>query len=191
MSAARVRPGSRGAAAVLGLAALGLAALGCAGCDPAVKANPMDRGPAPGPVGGGAALADDGWKPPAAPAMPGLGAMGAGGAGASDSTAAGSEPPLPEAIATGDGRGLPSDGAALYGLLCAKCHGAAGKADGPMAAMVSPGDLSSPAMHARMSDDQIARLIVNGRKKMPAFGPAITMEQLRALVVHVRTLKSG
>lgn len=175
---------ARGARAGGATAATLAVLLATGGCDPRVTSHPLDNGPPPGPIGAGVVAADDGWRAPAPVAMPGMGA-------AMETAGAPGDGPLPEAIATGDGRGLPADGPGLYGLLCTKCHGPAGKADGPMAAMVNPGDLSAPETHARLSDDQIARLVVHGRKKMPAFGSAITAAQVEALVKHVRTLKVG
>ncbi|HEV8320002.1 MAG TPA: cytochrome c [Myxococcota bacterium] len=177
ISAAATAVATAAAAALIAAVAL------LAACDPRVTHHPADKGPPPGPIGAGAVLADDGWKAPAAPAMPGMGAMGAAGSAAPD------EVPTTDCVALGDGRGLPMDGPGLYDKLCMRCHGTSGKGDGPMAGMLTPGDLTAPEMHARLTDDKLTCLLVHGRKKMPAFGPAIAPSQLAALVAHVRTLR--
>lgn len=71
---------------------------------------------------------------------------------------------------------------------CAPCHGPAGKGDGPMGAAMRAPDLSNKDWQAKISDQQIADTIKNGRGRMPGFDslPASSLDQL---VKHVRSFK--
>ena len=88
------------------------------------------------------------------------------------------------------------DGPALYARLCASCHGAGGKGDGPNATNlpVQPAVHSSgEAMSARPDDslfDTIASggAVMNRSPRMPAFGATLSAAEIRALVRHIRTL---
>ena len=57
-------------------------------------------------------------------------------------------------------------GRALFLKHCATCHGQQGRGDGPAAAfgMVSPRDLTSPTVQARLSDGEMFWKISKGRK---------------------------
>lgn len=67
---------------------------------------------------------------------------------------------------------------------CSVCHGSIGKGDGPQAAMFKTRDLSDPAWHATVSDEQIYEVIQKGRNQMPAF--ALPEKVARNLVKLVR-----
>ena len=87
-------------------------------------------------------------------------------------------------------------GRALFLKNCATCHGPAGKGDGPAAAfgMVTPRDLTSPTVQARMSDGDLFWKISKGRKVgndvlMPASEESIPLEEDRwKVVLFVRSL---
>lgn len=66
---------------------------------------------------------------------------------------------------------------------CMKCHGTMGAGDGPQAAMTHPRDLTDPAWQTATTDEAIARIIREGRGRMPGFAlPATTIDTLVRLV---------
>lgn len=81
--------------------------------------------------------------------------------------------------------------AALYRARCAACHGASGRGDGPAA---PPGattpDLSDAELQASRTDDDLARVIREGRGMMPGFGADINEQGIAALIAHLRTLRA-
>lgn len=79
-------------------------------------------------------------------------------------------------------------GLSLYAALCASCHGAEGRGDGPqrppMARVPSFADAS---FQDGRTDEQIAEAIVRGRGGfMPGFGSRVSPEGVAALVRVVR-----
>jgi mono/diheme cytochrome c family protein len=79
---------------------------------------------------------------------------------------------------------------ALFGSLCASCHGAGGRGDGPERPPVaSVPDLSSPEWQDAHTDQEIAAAIRDGRGAfMPAFGDRLRPAGIEALARHVRRL---
>jgi cytochrome c oxidase cbb3-type subunit 3 len=69
---------------------------------------------------------------------------------------------------------------------CASCHGRRGKGDGPSSTMVKARDLTNPDFQATLSDEQIAKVIREGKDKMPAFNLPDSI--IEGLVQHVRGL---
>jgi cytochrome c oxidase cbb3-type subunit 3 len=67
---------------------------------------------------------------------------------------------------------------------CAPCHGARGAGDGPQGAMMRAPDLTRADWQDKVTDDEIAQVIKNGRNKMPKFDlpPAV----LEGLVRRIR-----
>ena len=86
-----------------------------------------------------------------------------------------------------------ADGAAIYRQVCAACHGSTGKPTPTLSAKYGVKDLTSAALHHRLSDEQIRDQIRLGSadKRMPAFGGTLTDDQLEAVVRHVRGLKGA
>ena len=84
--------------------------------------------------------------------------------------------------------------ARLYLGLCATCHGEDGRGSWRATLfLIRPGDLADSARMAGHSDQYLADIIKNGgapigRPGMPAFGGALSDEDIRALVAYVRTL---
>jgi mono/diheme cytochrome c family protein len=70
---------------------------------------------------------------------------------------------------------------------CATCHGATGRGDGPQSSVAHPPDLSSPEWQARVSNLEIATVIVKGRGGMPKF--AFPPELAVALVGKIRSFR--
>jgi cytochrome c oxidase cbb3-type subunit 3 len=68
---------------------------------------------------------------------------------------------------------------------CATCHGRRGKGDGPSSTMVKARDLTNPEFQASVSDEQLKKVIREGKDKMPAFN--LPDSVLDGLVEHVRT----
>lgn len=105
-------------------------------------------------------------------------------------------------VAEGDGRAAPPEedpdpavtevraATALYGSLCASCHGGTGRGDGPARPPVaSIPDLTSDEWQSSRSDAQIAQVIRDGRGGfMPGFGDRLSPAGLDALTRHVRRL---
>jgi cbb3-type cytochrome c oxidase subunit III len=71
-----------------------------------------------------------------------------------------------------------------WGKQCATCHGRRGKGDGPSSTMVKARDLTNPEFQASVSDEQLAKVIREGKDKMPAFNLPDSIVQ--GLVQHVR-----
>jgi mono/diheme cytochrome c family protein len=87
-------------------------------------------------------------------------------------------------------------GRAIFLAQCATCHGKGGKGDGPAAAfgMVTPRDLTAPAVQARLSDGEMFWKISKGRRVgsdvlMPASEDKIASEDLWRVVLFVRSLR--
>jgi len=92
--------------------------------------------------------------------------------------------------------------ASSYSDTCAKCHGPAGKGDGPKAAdlkdkdgkVVAIGDLSDCAKMAKVTDDDMFKELKEGgaavgkSKFMTAYGDAMEDDEIKAMVAYVRTL---
>jgi mono/diheme cytochrome c family protein len=84
-------------------------------------------------------------------------------------------------------------GKKLFAAKCQRCHGPAGKGDGPDAdaKYAADMDLTNPARAARNLDGQVFYKIWNGRSnpKLPVFSEVMTKEQVWAVVAYVQTLR--
>jgi len=86
----------------------------------------------------------------------------------------------------------------FYVVRCTTCHGPEGRGDGPIAAGLSPrpGSLRDHAWHNQISDEDLARVIVEGGPaldKHPTMPPSLDLQDNRplanALVFYVRSLE--
>ena len=82
------------------------------------------------------------------------------------------------------------EGKALYTKHCKACHGSKGLGDGPKGKSVK-GDLGdfSSATFQKQTDGELFYKIKTGRADMPDF-KKITDDEIWAVVLHMRTLKS-
>ncbi|MFI5178162.1 MAG: c-type cytochrome [Vicinamibacterales bacterium] len=87
-----------------------------------------------------------------------------------------------------------ANGKKLFGSKCQRCHGPAGKGDGPDGEPEHQDDmnLTNPARAARNPDGVVFYKIWNGRSspKMPVFSEELSKEQVWALVAYVQTLRA-
>jgi hypothetical protein len=77
----------------------------------------------------------------------------------------------------------------LYNRYCIRCHGVDGRGVWDI-----PGvpDFTNPRWQATRSDDQIARIIIEGRGAvMPPFRGTLTLEEAWAMAHHLRTFLPG
>jgi mono/diheme cytochrome c family protein len=78
----------------------------------------------------------------------------------------------------------------LYDDHCERCHGKAGKGDGPDATKfsTSPRDLSDSSRMSAQSDGELFYKISEGRRPMPEFKTKLTEEQRWQLVLLIRSM---
>ena len=87
-----------------------------------------------------------------------------------------------------------SRGERLYYGLCVTCHGPDGRASWRASLfLIRPGNLADAARLDQRSDQYLIDIIKNGgapigRPGMPAFGAALSDEEIRELVAYVRGL---
>ena len=71
---------------------------------------------------------------------------------------------------------------------CAGCHGMDGKATTEEGKKKKARDLTDARWQGSVSDDRLASSIRRGRENMPSFGKKLNDEQVKALVVEIRSL---
>jgi mono/diheme cytochrome c family protein len=78
----------------------------------------------------------------------------------------------------------------IYDSLCVNCHGIYGRGDGIMAQQLPmpPRDLSSPAFQNQVSEEEVLRIIADGRGAMPGMGEITSAKDVQAVVTFVRLL---
>jgi mono/diheme cytochrome c family protein len=87
-------------------------------------------------------------------------------------------------------------GRALYAQYCVSCHGDAGRGDGPSGAGLAtkPADLTDGRLMNPLPDEFLVNIIERGgaaeglAPTMPGFGAYLGPQQIRQLVVYVRSL---
>jgi mono/diheme cytochrome c family protein len=78
-------------------------------------------------------------------------------------------------------------GEALYKRNCAGCHGADGAGQTRMGATFKLKDLRSAEVQ-KMTDAQLADLVIKGKSPMPAYGTKLSHEQIQSVVGYLREL---
>jgi mono/diheme cytochrome c family protein len=118
------------------------------------------------------------------PSLPGAEQLGAAGMPMAHAEAADvPKGPMPGAVADFSG-GNADGGKAIYGALCASCHGAGGEGN---AALRAP-SFKDAAWQARTEDKQLARTIALGRGAMPSFMKDLDKQKMADVIAYVRTL---
>jgi len=70
---------------------------------------------------------------------------------------------------------------------CLSCHGPEGRGDGPQGAMFKAADLGREDWQSKVTDQEIAATIANGKGRMPKF--ELPDEVLKGLVTRVRSFR--
>ena len=78
------------------------------------------------------------------------------------------------------------DAAAVYKAKCAMCHGPDGAGQTPTGKSMKVRDLASPDVQ-KVSDADMAKLIENGKGKMPAYKGKLDAAAIDGLVKLIRT----
>lgn len=80
-----------------------------------------------------------------------------------------------------------------YRRQCAACHGVEGRGDGRAARRYNPRppDFTAPEGVAKLSDDEVIQVIMNGRSSMPSFKDVLSEEAIVLLISYVRDLSRG
>ena len=82
-----------------------------------------------------------------------------------------------------------ADGAAIYKGKCAMCHGPDGAGQTPAGKSMKVRDLRSPEVQKAVDAD-LARIIADGKGKMPAYKTQLSAEEIATVVGFIRTLKN-
>jgi cytochrome c oxidase subunit 2 len=80
-------------------------------------------------------------------------------------------------------------GKAVYDKLCASCHGPDGKGNPAMVKAMGEKGLNIATKDvAAKKDDELIKVIVEGKGKMPASGKSLSKADQKAVVEHTRSL---
>lgn len=79
------------------------------------------------------------------------------------------------------------DGASLYKVKCADCHGADGSGNTAVGKSLKLRDLRSADVQ-KQTDEELAAITANGKGSMPAYKDELTGDQIRQLVGFMRQL---
>lgn len=86
--------------------------------------------------------------------------------------------------------GQASQGARLFAINCAHCHGQTGAGDGPVAGFLPelPANLHAPAVQQK-PDAELYEIVTKGEHAMPAFEKFLSPDERWALVSFLRSLE--
>ena len=87
----------------------------------------------------------------------------------------------------GNPAGTTTEGPALFGKLCAQCHGPTGKPPAALVQSLGARDLTDPAVRTHLTVARVTEQIRVGsaNHRMPGFEGMITDAQVRALAEYV------
>ncbi|HJW31896.1 MAG TPA: cytochrome c [Holophagaceae bacterium] len=77
------------------------------------------------------------------------------------------------------------DLALFYRRACAECHGADGGARSPSGLRLAGRNLSDYRWQARTTDADMVKVILKGKREMPAFGASLSGEDAQRLVTEI------
>jgi len=80
------------------------------------------------------------------------------------------------------------DAAATYKSKCLACHSANGTGDTAAGKKLGVKDFHSPEI-AKMSDQELFDITKNGKAKMPKYEGKLTDDQIKELIMYIRSLK--
>ena len=78
-------------------------------------------------------------------------------------------------------------GKAIFTTKCALCHGADGTGKTSIGKTLKIPDFHSPEIK-KLSDDDLEKVVTNGKNKMPSFKGKLTEAQIDQVVAYVREL---
>src|SRR5690606_10964076 len=78
-------------------------------------------------------------------------------------------------------------GARVFQRSCASCHAAAPGRKALLGFKNPPPDLTEPERLSHLSDDEIRRVLREGKGQMPPFGRMLPDEDVSALLVYLRS----
>ncbi len=73
----------------------------------------------------------------------------------------------------------------LYRRACAECHGVDGGARSSSGFRLAGRNLSDPRWQSRTKDSDMVRVILKGKREMPAFGASLTEMDAQRLVSEI------
>lgn len=80
-----------------------------------------------------------------------------------------------------------STGEALFQQQCVGCHGPDGHAQTELGKKLGAADLTSDAIQ-QQSDSQLAKMVKDGKGKMPAFDGKLKEDEIHTLIIYIRQL---
>ena len=80
------------------------------------------------------------------------------------------------------------DGKATFQKLCASCHGPDGKGNPAMTKVFGEKLNITTKEVAKASDDELLKVITQGKGKMPASGKSLSKQEQKQVLEHVRSL---
>lgn len=81
-------------------------------------------------------------------------------------------------------------GETIYKQRCAVCHGASGDGNTPMAKRFNPApeSFTDTKYMKRRSDEELTKIITDGKRPMPSYGRKLSAEQIQNVLAYIRTL---
>jgi cytochrome c6 len=83
---------------------------------------------------------------------------------------------------------IAGDGGETFKAKCAGCHGADGVGNTAAGKAMKVRDLTSANVQGQ-TDDQLFKIISDGKGKMPPYGKSLGTDKCKELVAFIRTLK--
>jgi cytochrome c6 len=80
-----------------------------------------------------------------------------------------------------------ADGAEIYARSCTRCHGADGRGQTPKGKQTGAPDFTGKKW--KPNDARMIEVITNGKGKMPKFKGTLDEDEIKAVMMYVKTLK--